>query len=199
MKTPIINLIGIFVHSHSLKMGTWLPVGSKSSLPNNSRLKIANKHYVVWNNPKTFQWSLLRDACPHRLAPLSQGRVDAETGCIECPYHGWQFSTTGDCNNIPQSADNEIGQNVESINIIETGDILWWDLEYHEVDVVHGSQYWSGRNPDTNLGFTEGEITEFGYSVSIVCDTHVTRRNRLNLVEVRSGGVNTEYQLPRNL
>jgi len=83
--------------------------------------------------------------------------------------------------------------------IIETGDILWWDLEYHEVDVVHGSQYWSGRNPDTNLGFTEGEITEFGYSVSIVCDTHVTRRNRLNLVEVRSGGVNTEYQLPRNL
>tara|TARA_B100001996_G_scaffold364996_1_gene334471 strand:- start:1413 stop:2702 length:1290 start_codon:yes stop_codon:yes gene_type:complete len=128
MKTPIINLIGIFVHSHSLKMGTWLPVGSKSSLPNNSRLKIANKHYVVWNNPKTFQWSLLRDACPHRLAPLSQGRVDAETGCIECPYHGWQFSTTGDCNNIPQSADNEIGQNVESINIIETGDILWGEF-----------------------------------------------------------------------
>lgn len=128
MKTPIINLIGIFVHSHSLKMGTWLPVGSKSSLPNKSRLKIANKNYVVWNNPKTFEWSLLRDACPHRLAPLSQGRIDAETGCIECPYHGWQFSTTGACNNIPQSADNEIGKNVESINIMETGDILWGEF-----------------------------------------------------------------------
>ena len=26
------------------------------------------------------------DLCPHRLAPLSQGRVDPLTGCIECPY-----------------------------------------------------------------------------------------------------------------
>ena len=83
--------------------------------------------------------------------------------------------------------------------VIEIGDILWWDNEYHEIDVVHGSEYWLGRNPTTLLGFTTGEISEFGYSVSIVCDTHVTRRNRLNLVEVRSGGTNTEYQLPRNL
>jgi phenylpropionate dioxygenase-like ring-hydroxylating dioxygenase large terminal subunit len=26
---------------------------------------------------------------------LSQGRVDPQTGCIECPYHGWQFNSTG--------------------------------------------------------------------------------------------------------
>ena len=29
------------------------------------------------------------------LAPLSQGRVDGATGCLECPYHGWQFAADG--------------------------------------------------------------------------------------------------------
>eukprot|EP00966_Prymnesium_polylepis_P267498 6179543-Prymnesium_polylepis.1 len=43
----------------------------------------------------------MSDACPHRLAPLSEGRVDAE-GRIECPYHGWTFSESGECTKIPQ-------------------------------------------------------------------------------------------------
>lgn len=29
-----------------------------------------------------------RDSCPHRLAPLSEGRVDKETGNLSCNYHG---------------------------------------------------------------------------------------------------------------
>lgn len=33
------------------------------------------------------QWQAVLDTCPHRLAPLSEGRID-ESGCIECPYHG---------------------------------------------------------------------------------------------------------------
>ena len=105
MKKVNIIILSIIV-CNSLKMGTWLPVGSKTSLPNKSKLKIANSNYVVWKNPKTNKWSLLRDICPHRLAPLSQGRVDSKTGCIECPYHGWQFTENGTCSNIPQSKKN---------------------------------------------------------------------------------------------
>jgi len=111
--------------------GTWLPIGSKSSLPPSSGtpIKIANQNYVIWKNPKTDSWSLVKDVCPHRLAPLSQGRIDEETGCIECPYHGWQFSETGKCVKIPQSKKGEIGKNVESVEVIETGDILWGKFE----------------------------------------------------------------------
>ena len=127
MKKVNIIILSI-IDCNSLKMGTWLPVGSKTSLPNKSKLKIANSNYVVWKNPKTNKWSLLRDICPHRLAPLSQGRVDSKTGCIECPYHGWQFTENGTCSNIPQSKKNEIGKNVESINLIETGDMLWGEF-----------------------------------------------------------------------
>jgi pheophorbide a oxygenase len=42
---------------------------------------------AFWHNKQSGQWSAVEDTCPHRLAPLSEGRVD-ESGCIECPYHG---------------------------------------------------------------------------------------------------------------
>ncbi|MCU0900507.1 MAG: Rieske 2Fe-2S domain-containing protein [Cypionkella sp.] len=41
----------------------------------------------------------LPDRCPHRMAPLSAGKVTG--GLITCPYHGWQFDGTGRCRAIP--------------------------------------------------------------------------------------------------
>ena len=35
-------------------------------------------------------WRAYKDECPHRLVPLSEGRVN-EKGELECPYHGWTF------------------------------------------------------------------------------------------------------------
>ncbi len=40
--------------------------------------------------------------CPHRLAPLSEGRID-EQGCLQCCYHGWSFNGDGSCARIPQA------------------------------------------------------------------------------------------------
>lgn len=36
----------------------------------------------------------------HRLAPLSEGRV--EGGTLNCSYHGWKFDSQGKCVDIPQ-------------------------------------------------------------------------------------------------
>ena len=83
--------------------------------------------------------------------------------------------------------------------IIEMGDILNYDNEFYEVDVIHSSNYWAGKNPSTDLGFTRGQTDEHGYSVEVRVEAHVTQRNKLNLIEVRSGGTNQEYQLPKNL
>ena len=41
----------------------------------------------------------LRDNCPHRGVPLSQGWFKDNT--IQCCYHGWQFNTNGTCKGIP--------------------------------------------------------------------------------------------------
>lgn len=41
----------------------------------------------------------MRDRCPHRMVPLSAGRiVDDE---LECPYHGYRFDATGRTTLIP--------------------------------------------------------------------------------------------------
>jgi phenylpropionate dioxygenase-like ring-hydroxylating dioxygenase large terminal subunit len=47
-------------------------------------------------------WRAFQDACPHRLAPLSEGRVE-ETGELLCAYHAWRFDGSGACTAIPQS------------------------------------------------------------------------------------------------
>ena len=52
----------------------------------------------------------LRDVCPHRAAPLSAGRLVAETDgreVVECPYHGWRFRTDGVCTAVPSLVDDQ--------------------------------------------------------------------------------------------
>jgi phenylpropionate dioxygenase-like ring-hydroxylating dioxygenase large terminal subunit len=41
----------------------------------------------------------LRDICPHRGIPQSDGRFDGQE--IECCYHGWRFDRSGRCTAIP--------------------------------------------------------------------------------------------------
>jgi phenylpropionate dioxygenase-like ring-hydroxylating dioxygenase large terminal subunit len=45
------------------------------------------------------QAAVLPDRCPHRHAPLSQGRV--RDGELACPYHGWRFDGSGRCACVP--------------------------------------------------------------------------------------------------
>ena len=82
--------------------------------------------------------------------------------------------------------------------VVEEGDVIEWDNEFYEIDGVGSSQYWTGRNPATDIGFVKGDRDEFGLSVAIKVTAHVTRRNRLNIQEVRSG-VNKPNSIPRNL
>ena len=50
---------------------------------------------VIWKPGFADQYCVFLDQCPHRLAPLSQGRVDEKTGHLMCSYHGWQFDPQG--------------------------------------------------------------------------------------------------------
>jgi phenylpropionate dioxygenase-like ring-hydroxylating dioxygenase large terminal subunit len=47
----------------------------------------------------------LRDICPHRGMPLSEGRFDGRE--IECCYHGWRFAADGRCTAIPSLVEGQ--------------------------------------------------------------------------------------------
>lgn len=64
---------------------------------------------VIWWNSIASCWRVFEDKCPHRLAPLSEGRI-AEDGLLECPYHGWAFSGSGECDRIPQQVEDLAAQ-----------------------------------------------------------------------------------------
>ncbi|KAJ0021559.1 hypothetical protein Pint_31405 [Pistacia integerrima] len=57
---------------------------------------------VVWWDKNESGWRVFDDSCPHRLAPLSEGRID-QWGRLQCVYHGWCFNGSGDCKFIPQA------------------------------------------------------------------------------------------------
>ena len=109
INTPSIEILKSQLRDRiaTLSTGGWFAIGAIDTF--NEKLPfditIASNKLAVWNNPLdkdnllTGGWSVMLDVCPHRLAPLSQGRVDPGTGCIECPYHGHQFESGG--KNLP--------------------------------------------------------------------------------------------------
>jgi hypothetical protein len=71
---------------------------------------------------------------------------------------------------------------VDVITVPEVGDIIMWHENYYEVDTVTENQLFLGKDNSYNLT-PYGE--QFGASVSIICQTHLTRTDRVGIVKVR--------------
>ncbi|KAK9820505.1 hypothetical protein WJX72_011091 [[Myrmecia] bisecta] len=64
-------------------------------------LTLLGREFVVWKDSHG-EWGALADQCPHRLAPLSDGKI--VDGNLACGYHGWEFQADGKCINIPSAS-----------------------------------------------------------------------------------------------
>ena len=90
----------------------WYPVADLRDLdPAKPRaFTLLGQDLVLWFERSSGSWRAFADVCPHRLVPLSQGRLSAD-GQLECPYHGWRFNGEGRCTAIPQAEEKQtIGQ-----------------------------------------------------------------------------------------
>jgi phenylpropionate dioxygenase-like ring-hydroxylating dioxygenase large terminal subunit len=109
---------------------TWVPLASVYELNGNrpNSVYFLGREFIVYQgrsteNPAvnsnnsssrtndsftTNGWVVTGPTCPHRLAPLSEGRIVPSTRELECSYHGWTFDgTTGVCTQIPQLDDTK--------------------------------------------------------------------------------------------
>jgi pheophorbide a oxygenase len=83
----------------------WYPVAALRALESDApnAVHLLGMRLVVWKDQHD-TWRCFEDLCPHRLAPLSEGRIH-ESGQLQCSYHGWTFNEQGGCTSIPQIGD----------------------------------------------------------------------------------------------
>ena len=83
----------------------WYPVAFLRDLDRKApqRFTLLGQPLVIWFDRHQECWRAFVDRCPHRLVPLSEGRL-SDDGQLECPYHGWRFDGSGQCTLIPQAA-----------------------------------------------------------------------------------------------
>lgn len=78
----------------------------------------------------------------------------------------------------------------------EIGDVIEYRSRFFEIDSLNDNQLVVGKDPENWFG-GEGH----GYNVSIVCQAHMTRQSKLNIVQTNFGNSISikDQQLPNNL
>lgn len=77
----------------------------------------------------------------------------------------------------------------------KSGDVIEYNKQFYEIDATKENKFTGDSNPHT----TESE-TKYGYNVSIVCETHLTRNSIVNIVNYKMGldEIN-DFNLPSNV
>ena len=78
---------------------------------------------VVLYRTSTGSVAALEDVCPHRLTPLSMGRLKDDA--IECGYHGMTFDCSGACVRIPGQSIIPRNAKVRSYPVVENLGLAW--------------------------------------------------------------------------
>ncbi len=67
----------------------WYPVSPVEDLDPNqpTPVTLLGLRLVIWKPKSSADFRVFLDQCPHRLAPLSEGRIDENTGNLMCSYH----------------------------------------------------------------------------------------------------------------
>jgi hypothetical protein len=76
---------------------------------------------------------------------------------------------------------------VEANVVPQIGDIILYQESYFEVDNSYDTQYFVGKDPDYpyNANPLNPGLEQFGYNVSVVCETHYIPADRVNLLSQR--------------
>jgi phenylpropionate dioxygenase-like ring-hydroxylating dioxygenase large terminal subunit len=102
---------------------SWYCVGWSTDLSDQPRgLKILGDEVVLYRRADG-QAVALSGICPHRFARLSRGKVAGDN--IQCPYHGLQFNSLGQCAHNPHSSVIPRSARLKAYPLIERHGACW--------------------------------------------------------------------------
>ena len=92
------------------------------------------------------------DRCPHRSTRLSIGSV--EDGSIRCAYHGWRYSTTGECVEIPATPAGPlpVGRCLETFEVAVAYDLVWVRFDDRAGTTIPANPAWDDTTMRVLMG-----------------------------------------------
>ena len=105
----------------------WIPIRPYAQLLEEDVLpvRVLGEDLVLFRSTKG-EMGLIGDRCPHRLTNLQLGIPDE--GGLRCCYHGWMFSPTGQCVDMPLEAPESTFKDrikIKGYPVREMGGLIW--------------------------------------------------------------------------
>ncbi|KAL6616753.1 hypothetical protein ACP70R_039023 [Stipagrostis hirtigluma subsp. patula] len=100
----------------------WYPVAFSSDLKEDTMVPIDcfEEQWVIFRG-KDGRPGCVQNTCAHRACPLHLGSVNE--GRIQCPYHGWEYSTDGKCEKMPSTRMLDV--RIQSLPCFEQEGMVW--------------------------------------------------------------------------
>jgi nitrite reductase/ring-hydroxylating ferredoxin subunit len=112
-------------------------------------LVVLNERLVIYRSASN-RLVALEDRCPHRLAPLSAGRLEQDD--IRCMYHGLKFAPDGRCVQIPGQTKIPPTVSARSFAIEEKHSVAWvWMGEKAKADTSLIPDFVGIEHPDWRM------------------------------------------------
>ncbi|WOL11858.1 chlorophyllide a oxygenase, chloroplastic isoform X2 [Canna indica] len=117
-----LNVAGPVQPYHPSLKNFWYPVAFSSDLKDDTMLPIDcfEEPWVIFRG-KDGNPGCVQNTCAHRACPLHLGSVNE--GRIQCPYHGWEYSTDGKCEKMPST--RMLNVQIRSLPCFEHEGMIW--------------------------------------------------------------------------
>lgn len=148
----------------------WHPVALEADVPTDAPLavRLLGERWILARLSGDIV--AMRDLCPHRLVPLSAGRVVGDE--IECGYHGYRFDASGKATTIPALDPNvpiPPKACVQTAHVATRFGLVWMSLADDPIDSwIDDAPY---LDPSMDI-FVAGPFTT-GVSAGILTDNFI--------------------------
>ncbi|XP_039069126.1 chlorophyllide a oxygenase, chloroplastic-like [Hibiscus syriacus] len=100
----------------------WYPIAFSTDLKDDTMIPIDlfEEPWVLFRG-KDRNPGCVENTCAHRACPLHFGSVNE--GRIQCPYHGWEYTTDGKCEKMPST--RLLDMKIRSLPCLEQEGMIW--------------------------------------------------------------------------
>lgn len=137
------------------------------------KVTVWGKNYVIWKSTEN-KYNALEDVCSHRGVELSRGCIVNNE--IQCPYHGYHFSGTGNLTKVPGLMFNPSPiYNIPRFSLVEKHGWLYlntnpipWNITDMQMNILNQNIFLEPEalNENMSVVFLNKEFSTYGRLVS---------------------------------